>query len=624
MENKQNVVLAVVLSIGILIGWQYLFPPAAPVAPNAQTQASAARDPESTNTRAAEASKAANAGAVAGTATGRDAATPSGSEMEAVPSADEPERMVRLVSKRASYEFTTRGAALRSATLLGRKYRHTGEDGGDPDEGDTGEQVEIVRAPNSALAPFSISLNSGSQSLAASEIWHLEEVTDERIRFRVDLGDLQITKTFTLQADRFRLSMDVAIQNKSSRTQEHTLTLHLYGRQDPAKGGGSFFTYATASIEEMVCHVGGSIERENLDSLMKEPAEHGGTVRWIAADERFFALAAVAPVQAQSDLRKCGMRAHGPDTGEVYLSMAPKSLAAGQMASYPFELFAGAKYRDTLSKVTIPGEPVATAENALAAGDPAALDEIVNVNIAFLSRPLLALLKLLYRVTGNWGIAIILLTFLVRVATFYPAHKQLLSGKKMARLAPKMAELRKKYGNDKQKMGAETMNLYKTHGVNPLGGCLPALIQAPIWIALFSTLSYSVELYNSSFALHIQDLTVPDKYFAAPLIMGAVMSIQMRMSPAGADPQQQKIMAVMMPIMFTGFSLFLPAGLSLYTLTSYSLGIVHQLIVNRIDRKKNGPIVPIAQTEAAAKKPPTAKNAKANGPGKKAGKSHKG
>jgi YidC/Oxa1 family membrane protein insertase len=203
------------------------------------------------------------------------------------------------------------------------------------------------------------------------------------------------------------------------------------------------------------------------------------------------------------------------------------------------------------------------------------------VTFAALSRPMLALLKQFYRLSGNWGVAIILLTIFIRLVTFYPTYKTLVSAKKMQGLSGKIAELRKKHENDKQKLGVETMNMYKAHGVSPFGGCLPSLIQMPIWIALFSTLNYAVELYHSSFFWYITDLSAKDPYYLAPLLMGAVMFLQMRMSPAGTDPQQQKMMSVMMPVMFTGFSLFLPAGLSIYTLTSYFIGILQQLYVNR-------------------------------------------
>jgi len=188
-------------------------------------------------------------------------------------------------------------------------------------------------------------------------------------------------------------------------------------------------------------------------------------------------------------------------------------------------------------------------------------------------------------------VAIILLTIFVRLVTFYPQYWTMASAKKMQKLAPKLAAIRKKFENDRQRQSVETMNLYKAHGVSPLGGCLPSLIQMPIWIALYSTLNYAVELYRSSF-LHIHDLTSKDPFHLGPLplpltplLMGGVMFLQMRMSPAGADQQQQKMMSTMMPVMFTAFSLFLPAGLAIYMLTSYLIGILQQLYVNHLDRK---------------------------------------
>ena len=244
-------------------------------------------------------------------------------------------------------------------------------------------------------------------------------------------------------------------------------------------------------------------------------------------------------------------------------------MAPGEKTEYPFIVFAGPKYHER-----------SRGDSRRAARTPS-WPTLVDVTFAVLSRPMLALLKQFYRLTGNWGIAIILLTIVVRLVTFYPTHRTLVSAKKMQGLSDKIAALRKKYENDKQKLGVETMNLYKAHGVSPFGGCLPSLIQMPIWIALFSTLNYAVELYHSSFFWYITDLSAKDPYYLAPLLMGSVMFVQMRMSPAGTDPQQQKMMAIMMPVMFTGFSLFLPAGLSIYTLTSYLIGILQQLYVNR-------------------------------------------
>src|SRR4029077_7236277 len=242
---------------------------------------------------------------------------------------------------------------------------------------------------------------------------------------------------------------------------------------------------------------------------------------------------------------------------------------------YPFAIYAGPKVITDLEAVRPGGQEVE-------------LDKAVDVTLSFLSRPILSLLKFFHGFAHNWGLAIVLLTLFIKLLTFYPTQKSLLSGKKMQKLGPKMAAIRKKYENDRQRQSVETMNLYKAHGVSPFGGCLPSLIQMPIWIALYSTLNYAVELHRSPFIFHIHDLTAKDPFYITPLLMGGVMFLQMKMSPASPDNQQQAMMSVMMPIMFTAFSLVLPSGLALYMLTSYLIGILQQLYINYLDRRAGG------------------------------------
>ena len=213
-----------------------------------------------------------------------------------------------------------------------------------------------------------------------------------------------------------------------------------------------------------------------------------GGVRWAAAGDKYFTVAAVPFPETPPRDRGCKQQAIDASTAEVALSFATRTLAPGEKTEYPFIIFAGPEYAQDLDAVR-PGRRGRK------------LADAVDVTFAALSRPMLALLKQFYRLSGNWGIAIILLTIFVRLVTFYPTHRTLVSAKKMQGLSGKIAELRKKFENDKQKLGVETMNLYKAHGVSPFGGCLPSLIQMPIWIALFSTLNYSVEIYHSSVLL---------------------------------------------------------------------------------------------------------------------------
>ncbi len=479
------------------------------------------------------------------------------------PAARAAEQQLALDTPDARYLLSSWGGTLRQVKLKDRQFllnRH------EPDSG-----IELVKTGKPELAPLRTTFAKADFSLADDMAWVAEQPAPDTVVFRAETDAVAIEKRYRSEPDRYRLNLSVSVQNKSDKPQSHGLIVHLYAQQDPEKKGGGFMSYASANLAELVCWANDKARRSAVEPLAKEPIDLVGGVRWAAAGEKFFTIAAVPFPESPPKERRCGARALDPLTGEVFLSLSSRTLAPGEKTEYAFEVFAGPKYQSDLQKVR-PG------------GEDAHLADDVDVTFAVLSRPMLALLKLFYRLSGNWGVAIILLTIFVKLVTFYPTQRTLLSAKKMQRLSPKIAVLRKKYENDKQKLGVETMNLYKAHGVSPFGGCLPSLIQMPIWIALFSTLNYAVELHRSSF-LYIADLSAKDPYYATPLLMGVVMFLQMRMSPAGTDPQQQKMMAFMMPIMFTGFSLFLPAGLSTYTLTSYLLGILQQLYVNWADRR---------------------------------------
>jgi YidC/Oxa1 family membrane protein insertase len=385
-------------------------------------------------------------------------------------------------------------------------------------------------------------------------------------------AEVRVEKRYTADATRYRLHLDVTVQNKSGKDQDHALLLALDGRQDPEKKGGGFFSGGAANLSSILCFVNDKVEREPIEKLAKNPIEKTGTVRWIGTDEKFFLLAAVPYPEDPPRDRTCKGSSADASVGEAVLRFAERDVPARASTTYSFAIFAGPKVIADLDQVRPGGQDVE-------------LDKAVDVTLAWLSRPILFLLKFFHGFAHNWGLAIILLTLFIKLLTFYPTQRSLLSAKKMQKLAPKMNAIRKKYENDRQRQSVETMNLYKAHGVSPFGGCLPSLIQMPIWIALYSTLNYAVELYKAPFIFHIHDLTAKDPFYITPLLMGGVMFLQMRMSPASPDNQQQQTMQLMMPIMFTAFSLVLPSGLALYMLTSYLIGIVQQLYINHLDRK---------------------------------------
>jgi YidC/Oxa1 family membrane protein insertase len=553
----KRLLLAVVISMAILFLWWKIFPPT-PQPMQAPTAVASATSP------------AADSGAHAPAA----ATTPTDSSGKPLaPPAERPaEALITLESPDANYVFSTWGASLRQIKLRDRQFLLNK---GQPDSG-----MQIVSTSKEDTAPLRTSFAKADFAWNDSIAWSVTRPAAGSVVFHAETDEVVVEKRFTLEAQRYRLQLAVSVQNKGSKSLDHGLSVRLFAAQDPDKKGGGFMSYASANLTETVCYVGDKAHRSTVEALTKESQNLVGGVRWTAAGDKYFMVAAIPLPEMPARDRACKLQAIDSNTAEVALSFSTRTLAPGEKTEYPFIVFAGPKYAHDLEMVR-------------PAGEDAKLADAVDVTFAALSRPMLALLKQFYRLSGNWGVAIILLTLFIRLITFYPTHRTLVSAKKMQGLSGKIAELRKKHENDKQKLGVETMNMYKAHGVSPFGGCLPSLIQMPIWIALFSTLNYAVELYHSSFFWYITDLSAKDPYYLAPLLMGSVMFLQMRMSPAGTDPQQQKMMSVMMPVMFTGFSLFLPAGLSIYTLTSYLIGILQQLYVNRKFRPGRTPALAV-------------------------------
>ncbi len=198
----------------------------------------------------------------------------------------------------------------------------------------------------------------------------------------------------------------------------------------------------------------------------------------------------------------------------------------------------------------------------------------------WLAQPLFYLLTLIHSAVNNWGVAIILLTVVVKSLLFPLSAASFRSMAKMRKLQPEMVRLKERYGDDKQQFSQAMMELYKKEGANPLGGCFPMLLQMPVFLALYWTLMESVELRQAPFMLWIQDLSVMDPYFVLPILMGASMFLTQMMQPEPPDPTQAKVMK-MMPIMFTFFFLWFPSGLVLYWLVNNLLSVLQQWFVNR-------------------------------------------
>lgn len=219
--------------------------------------------------------------------------------------------------------------------------------------------------------------------------------------------------------------------------------------------------------------------------------------------------------------------------------------------------------------------------------NPVLVDVVEYGLITFFAKPLFLLLEFLYQYLNNWGWAIIALTIIVKIILYPLSYKGMVSMQKLKDLTPKMKEIQEKYKGDAQKMQMHMMQLYKKHGANPMGGCFPLLIQIPIFYAIYRVLYNSVELKSADFIFWIHDLSVMDPFFVLPILMGVSMYIQQILTPnTFTDPMQAKIFR-MLPVFFTFFLIFFPAGLVLYWTVNNILSIFQQLSINRmLDKKK--------------------------------------
>ncbi|MFZ5481394.1 MAG: membrane protein insertase YidC [Myxococcota bacterium] len=301
--------------------------------------------------------------------------------------------------------------------------------------------------------------------------------------------------------------------------------------------------------------IDGELEQLQQPSEVVGAQALDGPVSWFGLEDRYFLAALVPEDPAWGSLKWVAL----PDGRKgAFLVGQESGLAAGQPTTLKFTLYAGPKYHERLAE--------------LGHG----LEEAVSLGFfGFFAKIMLFFLEVFEQGTKNWGLAILALTLFVRIA-FYPLNrKAFVSGKMMQAVQPKLKEVQEKFKDDKEAQTRETMALFQKHGVNPLGGCFPILVQMPIFFALYSALLYTPDLFHADF-LYITDLSAPDPYGALPAVMAVGMIVQQRMTPmTGMDPAQQQMMKFM-PLVFALFMFGLPAGLSLYYALNTVLAIAQQ------------------------------------------------
>mgnify|MGYP003151536375 FL=1 len=389
------------------------------------------------------------------------------------------------------------------------------------------------------------------------------ELSDDASELVVDLthttaDGVEITKQYQFARDSYEIGVRYLINNQSADTWQANLTGKIVRDQAPdptaqnSLGIQAFLGMVVSSPED-------PYEKYDFSDLNENPINRSVTNGWLAFLQHYY-LAAWVPERDQPAQFQTTQRGPLYVMGFVYPAT---TVAPGETAEVGARAYVGPKIIDRLEAV---------APN---------LDRTVDFGfLFFIALPLFIVLEWFYGLVGNWGVAIILLTVLVKAVFFHLSATSYRSMARMRAVAPQLTRLKELYGDDRQRMSQEMMALYKREKINPLGGCLPILVQMPVFISLYWVLFESVQLRHAPFMLWIQDLSQMDPYFILPILMGASMFLQMSLNPTPPDPMQAKIMK-MMPLIFTVFFLWFPAGLVLYWLVNNILSIAQQWYITR-------------------------------------------
>ena len=447
--------------------------------------------------------------------------------------------------------FSTKGGSLKRLVL--RKYRENAGAGGKEVTIIGEESPEnfslITDAKGIALDPAAVySVNADGITVSGGE-------KRELIFSWISPQGIMLSKSYTFQGNSYAIMLSQRLRNGSAARQEGTLRLLLNNPAAPRNNDTRFEQMGAVTLTDT------TVKIDLVKDLAKGPRQYDKGILWTGFDDKYFLSAVLA---RNSSIAQVGIVGNPAGRDITTVSFNPVALNPGAEDSRESLLYFGPKDLEILK----------------AQGNE--LERAIDLGwFSALAKPLLQILKFLYKYVHNYGIAIIIVTVVLKVLFFPLTYKSYKSMKDMQKLQPKMAELKEKFKNDRDAMNKAVMELYKSHKVNPMGGCFPMIVQIPVFFALYKALMFSIELRHAPFFFWIQDLSGKDPYYVTPLIMGATMFIQQKMTPtAGMDPTQAKMM-LMLPVVFTFMFLSFPSGLVLYWLVNNILTIGQQYYINK-------------------------------------------
>ena len=430
---------------------------------------------------------------------------------------------------------------------------------------DSGPDLYWVQ--NGLLGSQSDLPNHHSEYTATNKRYVLAEGKDRiEVPLHIEKDGVHYRKVYTFYRDSYYVDVRYEVQNNTNQEWRGYLYAQFVSTETSDDENTSFL-----GLGRLPSFTGGAIytpdekyKKIGFDDMREQPLVQKTTSGWVAMLQHYFVGALLAEKESQYEFYSL-VNGTGATTrySVGYKHLAPLSVAAGRRGEMTARMFVGPKENKRLVEA----------------------DRQLELAVDFgwltpVSAPLFWLLTQIQRVVVNWGLSIVLLTALVKLVFFPLSAASYKSMAKMKKLGPRMKTLKERYGDDKQKFQQAMMEMYKKDKINPLGGCLPIVVQIPVFIALYWVLLESVELRQAPLALWIHDLSAPDPYYVLPILMGASMFVQQLLNPAPVDPMQANIMRIL-PIVFTLFFLWFPAGLVLYWLVNNLLSIAQQWFVMR-------------------------------------------
>lgn len=464
--------------------------------------------------------------------------------------------VVRVKTDLLDVVIDTTGGTMREVSL--RAFAASTESGAGPFTLITQELPDVFLV-QSGLIGHKDAPTHRSQFSAQEKDFQLAEGESQLIvpmSYRTSSG-LEVTKRFIFKRDSYVVRIEHEIHNAGNEPFAMRMYSQLH-RAEVEQEGGLFRTYTyTGGVisqpEKPYEKIDfGDMAEMNLDATYK-----GG---WIAMIQHYFAAAVIPPSDSDNYYYSLS-----PGGGRFVLGAmdSGQSIAVGTTATLGMNVYTGPKQQERMQ-----------------AAAPY-LERTVDYGwLWFIAEPIFYALRWIQSFVGNWGFSIILLTMCIKLLFFKLSAHSYKSMARMRKLQPRIVQLRERYASDKARMNQAMMEMYKTEKINPLGGCLPIVVQIPVFISLYWVLLESVELRHSPFIGWVTDLSAHDPFFVLPLLMGASMFFQQRLNPAPPDPMQAKIM-MMLPIVFTFLFLFFPSGLVLYWFVNNLLSIAQQWVITR-------------------------------------------